>query len=78
MVLSALPAGVSRNQAGVLRGGSWINNPDNARASNRNRNRPDNRNHNNGFRVVSSAHIPAVTGLTGIVDHGLRYARVAV
>ncbi|MCG6868365.1 MAG: SUMF1/EgtB/PvdO family nonheme iron enzyme [Gammaproteobacteria bacterium] len=41
----------------VLRGGSWINNPDNARAAIRNRNNPDNRNNNIGFRVLSSAHI---------------------
>ena len=38
--------------ARVLRGGSWNNNPDNCRAANRNRNTPDNRNNNNGFRVV--------------------------
>jgi hypothetical protein len=40
-----------------LRGGSWNNNSDNARADNRNRNNPDNRNNNRGFRVVSSVHI---------------------
>jgi formylglycine-generating enzyme required for sulfatase activity len=33
-----------------LRGGSWNNNTDNLRASNRNRNRPDNTNNNIGFR----------------------------
>lgn len=68
------PAGVPRDQSGVLRGGSWNNNPDNARASNRNRNHPDERNNNIGFRVVSSAHIPATAGSAGIADHGLRYA----
>ena len=36
----------------VLRGGSWINNPNNAAAVNRNNNNPNNRNNNNGFRVV--------------------------
>ena len=41
----------------VLRGGSWNNNPDNLRAANRNRNEPTNRNDNNGFRVVVSAHV---------------------
>jgi hypothetical protein len=41
----------------VLRGGSWINNQDNARADNRNHNHPDNRNNNIGFRVVCSSHI---------------------
>jgi hypothetical protein len=35
-----------------LRGGSWLNNQNNARAANRNNNNPDNRNNNNGFRVV--------------------------
>jgi len=44
----------------VLRGGSWINNPDNARAAIRNRNDPDNRNNNIGFRVVCSAHKPPI------------------
>ena len=37
----------------VLRGGSWNNdNPDNFRCANRNNNHPDNRNHNNGFRLA--------------------------
>jgi hypothetical protein len=37
----------------VLRGGSWNNDhPDNLLSSNRNNNTPDNRNDNNGFRVV--------------------------
>jgi formylglycine-generating enzyme required for sulfatase activity len=38
----------------VLRGGSWNNNPHNVRAASRNRNAPDNRNNNNGFRVAST------------------------
>jgi Sulfatase-modifying factor enzyme 1 len=41
----------------VLRGGSWNNNPDNARAGYRNNNHPDNRNNNIGFRLVCSSHI---------------------
>jgi hypothetical protein len=41
----------------VVRGGSWNNNQDNARAAYRNRNNPDNRNNNLGFRVVCSSHI---------------------
>ncbi|MCL4880430.1 MAG: SUMF1/EgtB/PvdO family nonheme iron enzyme [Anaerolineae bacterium] len=39
-----------------LRGGSWNNNQDNARAAYRNNNNPDNRNNNIGFRVVVSSH----------------------
>lgn len=39
----------------VLRGGSWNNNPRNARSANRNNNTPDNRNNNIGFRVASTA-----------------------
>jgi len=35
-----------------LRGGSWNNNIDNARVSNRNNNHPNNQWNNNGFRVV--------------------------
>lgn len=40
----------------VLRGGSWNNNGQNCRSSNRNRNTPGNRNNNNGFRCLSTAH----------------------
>jgi hypothetical protein len=47
----------------VLRGGAWNNNQDNARASNRNDNDPDNRNNNIGFRVVCVSHIPHVCHL---------------
>ncbi|NDD65557.1 MAG: hypothetical protein EBZ36_16515 [Acidobacteria bacterium] len=36
----------------LVRGGSWNNNQDNARAAYRNNNHPANRNNNNGFRVV--------------------------
>jgi hypothetical protein len=66
-------SGVPRKQTRVLRGGSWNNNADNARGVQRNRNSPDNRNDNNGFRVVSS-HIPASANPGEIADHGLRYA----
>jgi hypothetical protein len=44
----------------VLRGGSWNNNTDNCRASNRNNNTPDNRN-NYGFRVVVFVSAPALS-----------------
>lgn len=36
----------------MLRGGSWNNDVTNLRASNRNRNEPENRNNNIGFRVA--------------------------
>ncbi len=42
----------SRNR--VLRGGSWINNGRNCRSAYRNNQDPDNRNDNNGFRLVLS------------------------
>ena len=42
----------------LLRGGSWDYNPGLCRSANRNRNLPDNRNNNNGFRVVLSASTP--------------------
>ena len=38
-----------------LRGGSWNNEPENARSANRNRNDAGNRNNNVGFRVASTA-----------------------
>ena len=44
----------------VNRGGSWNNNAENCRSANRNRNTPDNRNNNLGFRVVLSPS--SVTG----------------
>ena len=36
----------------MLRGGGWNNNARNCRSANRNRNTADNRNNNNGFRLV--------------------------
>lgn len=41
-------------EARVQRGGSWNNNQRNARCAYRNRNHPNNRNNNNGFRVALS------------------------
>ena len=43
--------------ARVLRGGSWNNNAQNCRVSNRNRNNPANRNNENGLRLLLSSHI---------------------
>ncbi|MGE0371857.1 MAG: SUMF1/EgtB/PvdO family nonheme iron enzyme [Gammaproteobacteria bacterium] len=53
----------------MIRGGSWNNNPANLRVSNRNRNTPDNRNNNLGFRLVQSARTPH-TARRGV--HGRR------
>ena len=39
----------------VIRGGSWNNDADNCRVSNRNWNGPDNRNNNVGFRPANTA-----------------------
>jgi formylglycine-generating enzyme required for sulfatase activity len=36
----------------VIRGGGWNNEPRNARSANRNRNAPENRNNNLGFRLA--------------------------
>ena len=47
------PAG---DAARVVRGGSWNNDHHNARASYRNRNHPNKRNNNQGFRLVISSH----------------------
>jgi hypothetical protein len=48
----------------VLRGGSFNNNHRNVRCAYRNRNNPDNRNRNNGFRVVLSMffNLPELPG----------------
>lgn len=37
------------------RGGSWNNDPENCRSANRNRNTPENRNNNLGFRLALPA-----------------------
>lgn len=48
----------------VLRGGSFANNTRNARCAARNRNEPDNRNDNIGFRVavLTFFHKPELPG----------------
>ncbi|MCP3971490.1 MAG: SUMF1/EgtB/PvdO family nonheme iron enzyme [Rhodobacteraceae bacterium] len=61
-----------RKLLGVLRGGSWINNPRNARAANRNRNNPDNRDNNVGFRVLCSGTEFRSPVPIGSADQGLR------
>ena len=48
---------VLRGSNRVNRGGSWNNSARNCRSANRNNNSPDNRNNDNGFRLVlSPAH----------------------
>ncbi|MEF8732314.1 MAG: SUMF1/EgtB/PvdO family nonheme iron enzyme [Candidatus Accumulibacter meliphilus] len=48
----------ARQSGKVVRGGSWNNPRNNARCAYRNRNDPDNRNNNIGFRVVlRSSHV---------------------
>ncbi len=58
---AGIPVGCPEIESRVLRGGSWNNNQDNARADNRNDNNPNNRNDNNGFRVVCGSHIHLLT-----------------
>jgi hypothetical protein len=45
---------MAKASARVLRSGSWNNNARNCQAGNRNRNEPDNRNHNYGFRLAAA------------------------
>lgn len=55
-------------RARVLRGGSWNNNESrNLLSSNRNNNDPDNRNDNNGFRVVVSVR----KAVCGVMRNGI-------
>jgi len=56
---NALPLrrfGPSASAPRAVRGGGWNNPASNARAGYRNRNEPDNRNNNQGFRVVVCCH----------------------
>jgi hypothetical protein len=46
----------------VIRGGSWNNDAENCRTANRNNDHPDNRNNNNGFRLV---FVPQLTCKAG-------------
>jgi hypothetical protein len=55
VIVIADVAGLWGTLACVLRGGSWNNNPRNARAAYRNNNQPDNWNNNNGFRLACAA-----------------------
>jgi hypothetical protein len=58
-----LQGGESKSRR-VVRGGSWNNNnPTNFRAANRNRNQPDNRNNNLGFRCAKALDAAWTEGL---------------
>jgi hypothetical protein len=50
--------GRAKRHLRVLRGGSFNNNQRNVRCAYRNRNNPNNRNRNNGFRVVVAHDFP--------------------
>ena len=66
------PDGVVRELSGrVVRGGSWNNNPRNARASNRNTNDPDNRNNNIGFRCAQRLPIWRLTFSRRVLPAGM-------
>lgn len=55
--------GVANGDRRVVRGGSWNNDDNNLRAANRNRNNPDNRNDNQGLRVVVAPQLlPLLAG----------------
>ncbi|MFI5386957.1 MAG: DUF4058 family protein [Fimbriimonadales bacterium] len=60
----------------VIRGGSWNNNPRNCRPANRNRNTPENRNNNLGFRVAAAQPARWIPSRTGPGVHPSRF-RVA-
>jgi hypothetical protein len=51
------PVRLPGSAARVVRGGSFNNNQNNARAAYRNNRNPNNRNNNQGFRVVGAAHV---------------------
>lgn len=52
VALAAWPVGLPVYGSPFPRGGSWDDDRDNARAANRDRNNPNNRNNTIGFRVV--------------------------
>ena len=62
-----MPRGLAET-ARVVRGGAFNNNRDNVRSANRNNNDPDNRNENNGFRVVAHGLPPCRS--VGLERHG--------
>ncbi len=59
-------------QLRVVRGGSWNNTSENLRAAARNRNEPDNRNNNLGFRVCRVLVPPSTLCRQSPCLHGVR------
>jgi hypothetical protein len=53
----------------VIRGGSWNNEPRNVRSANRNRNAPDERNNNLGFRLAHYIRVVEAIARSGLI-HG--------
>jgi hypothetical protein len=56
----------------VLRGGSWNNKPRRLRSANRNRNNPQNRNNNVGFRLAQSARTTQSRPVHGPTERDVR------
>ncbi|MBI5304351.1 MAG: SUMF1/EgtB/PvdO family nonheme iron enzyme [Chloroflexi bacterium] len=73
-----LGAGLTGNETRVLRGGSWNNNQNNVRAACRNRNHPNNRNDNIGFRVVAGRHGSPIKTFAVVKTAKVWFARNAV
>jgi hypothetical protein len=59
----------------VIRGGSWNDHPRNCRPANRNRNTPENRNNNLGFRVAAALPARWIPRRTGPAAHLSRSRR---
>lgn len=71
--------GFLARHARVLRGGSWLNNQNNAQAVNRNNNNPQNRNNNVGFRVLRPTSLSPFNGChTHKLLGGMRVRMVAL
>ena len=72
MILLYRIMGIPISGLRVLRGGSWNNNPNRLRSAYRNNNTPDNRNNNNGFRLVCYLTLIAFPKLANTDDYGFQ------